>query len=558
MSGLEDATRRAFLRASTLSCLVAASASGLLTLRPARAQPGVGNSQFAADLEVQLRATENHVQILRGEPTRVWRYDGKVLRGNPGSLGFLSDGYLPVLRVKRGQKVRIDLVNELPEPTVIHWHGLYVPADMDGHPRNAIATGQHYVYEFEVLNRAGTYWFHAHPDGHTGAQIYFGQAGLLIVSDDEEAALGLPGAAYDVPLLIQDRVLDGQNQFAYLSDSDGGKMGRSMMGDGGMMGRGMMGGGGMMGQGMTGGGSMMGQGMGQMMSRMMGFLGDRILVNGKPDFVLQVATRAYRLRILNGSNARIYKLGWSDRAPLAVIGTDGGLLEKPAMRPYITLSPAERVDVWVDFGSRSVGTELTLQSLAFDGATAMGGMMGDVPLPNGASFDILKVRVEQRANTKTALPGRLVPLPALRPQDAVNVRNPKVFNITMGMMVWGVNGRRFEMNGVTRPETVRLDSTEIWEFRNEQSMMLMAHSMHVHGLQFRVLARTIQPDFRSGYRTLAAGLVDDGWKDTVLLMPGERVRLLLRFEHYAGMFLYHCHMLEHEDSGLMRNYLVAA
>jgi FtsP/CotA-like multicopper oxidase with cupredoxin domain len=450
MSGLEDATRRAFLRASTLSCLVAASASGLLTLRPARAQPGVGNSQFAADLEVQLHATENHVPILRGEPTRVWRYDGKVLRGNPGSLGFLSHGYLPVLRVKRGQKVRIDLVNELPEPTVIHWHGLYVPADMDGHPRNAIATGQHYVYEFEVLNRAGTYWFHAHPDGHTGAQIY--------------------------------------------------------------------------------------------------------LVNGKPDFVLPVATRAYRLRILNGSNARIYKLGWSDRSPLAVIGTDGGLLEKPAMRPYITLSPAERVDVWVDFGSRSVGTELTLQSLAFDGAMAMGGMMGDVPLPNGASFDILKVRVEQRDNTKTALPARLVPLPALRPQDAVNVRNPKVFNITMGMMVWGVNGRRFEMNGVTRPETVRLNSTEIWEFRNEQSMMLMAHSMHVHGLQFRVLARTIQPDFRSGYRTLAAGLVDDGWKDTVLLMPGERVRLLLRFEHYAGMFLYHCHMLEHEDSG----YLVAA
>ncbi len=557
MSGLEDATRRAFLRASTLSCLVAASTSGLLTLRHARAQPGVGNSRFAADLEVELRAREDRVQILHGEPTRVWRYDGKVLQGDPDSLGFLSNGYLPVLRVKRGQKVRIELVNELTEPTIIHWHGLYVPADMDGHPRDAIATGQHYVYEFEVLNRAGTYWFHAHPDGHTGAQIYFGQAGLLIVADDEEAALGLPSGAYDVPLVIQDRVLNSQNQLTYLSDSDRGMMGRGMRG-GGMMRPGIMGGGGMMGHGMMGGSGMMGQGMGPMMARMMGFLGDRILVNGKPDFVLPVATRAYRLRILNGSNARIYKLGWSDRSPLAVIGTDGGLLEKPVMRPYITLSPAERVDVWVDFGSRSVGTELTLQSLAFDGSTAMGGMMSDVPLPNGASFDILKVRVEQRANTKLALPERLVPLPALHPQDAVNLRNPKVFNITMGMMVWGVNGRRFEMNGVTRSETVSLNSTEIWEFRNEQSMMLMAHSMHIHGLQFRVLERTIQPDFRSGYRTLAAGLVDDGWKDTVLLMPGERVRLLLRFEHNAGIFLYHCHMLEHEDTGLMRNYLVAA
>ena len=551
MLRLEDATRRAFLRASTLSCLVAASASGLLTLRPARAQPGVGNPQFVPDLEVQLRAREDHVQILHGEPTRVWRYDGKVLKGDPGSLGFLSNGYLPVLRVQRGQKVKIDLVNELAEPTIIHWHGLYVPAAMDGHPRNAIATGQHYVYEFEVLNRAGTYWFHAHPDGRTGAQIYFGQAGLLIVADDEEAALGLPSGAYDVPLVIQDRVLDGQNQFTYLSDGDGGMMGRGMMGSGGMMGPGMMGGSGMMGQGMMGG-----DGMGQMMARMMGFLGDRILVNGKPDFVLPVATRAYRLRLLNASNTRIYKLGWSDRSPLAIIGTDGGLLERPVMRPYVTLSPAERADIWVDFSQRSIGTELTLQSLTFDGEMAMGGMMGNASLPNGASFPVLKVRVEQRVNTKAELPKRLASLPVALPRDAINARAPKVFNITMGMMVWGINGRSFDMDKVTKTETVRRNSTELWEFRNEKSMMLMAHSMHVHGLQFRVLGRTVLPDFLPAHRTVAAGLVDDGWKDTVLLMPGERIRLLLRFEHYAGMFLYHCHMLEHEDTGLMRNYMI--
>ena len=543
MSQPKDATRRNFMRSSALSCLVAASASsGFLTLRDVLAQPGVGNPQFVPDLEVQLRAMEDHVPILRGQPTRVWRYDGKVVKGDPGSLGFLSNGYLPVLRVRRGQKVRIDLANELPEPTIIHWHGLYVPSAMDGHPRNAISTGQHYVYEFEVVNRAGTYWFHAHPDGRTGAQIYFGQAGLLIVADDEEAALGLPSGAYDVPLVIQDRVLDDQNRFTYLDDSDGGMMGRGMMGGGGMMGQGMMGGG----------------GMGQMMARMMGFLGDRILVNGKPDFVLPVATRAYRLRLLNASNSRIYKVAWSDRSSLAIIGTDGGLLDRPVMRPYITLSPAERVDIWVDFSGRSIGTELALQSLAFDGAMAMGGMMSNVPLPNGASFPILKVRVEQRVNAKVELPKRLASLPVPVPQDAVNAQHPKVFDITMGMMVWGGNGRRFDMDNVTKTETVRRDSAELWEFRNEQSMMLMAHSMHVHGLQFRVIGRTVPPDFVSAHRTLAAGLVDDGWKDTVLLMPGERIRLLLRFEHYAGMFLYHCHMLEHEDSGLMRNYLIQA
>lgn len=273
--------------------------------------------------------------------------------------------------------------------------------------------------------------------------------------------------------------------------------------------------------------------------------------------MLPVATRAYRLRLLNASNTRIYKLGWSDRAPLAIIGTDGGLLDRPVIRPYVTLSPAERADIWVDFSQRSIGTELTLQSLAFDGEMAMGGMMGNASLPNGASFPVLKVRVEQRVNTKAELPKRLASLPVALPGDAINARAPKVFNITMGMMVWGINGRSFDMDNVTKAETVRRNSAELWEFRNENSMMLMAHSMHVHGLQFRVLGRTVPPDFVSAHRTVAAGLVDDGWKDTVLLMPGERIRLLLRFEHYAGMFLYHCHMLEHEDSGLMRNYLIA-
>ncbi len=241
-----------------------------------------------------------------------------------------------------------------------------------------------------------------------------------------------------------------------------------------------------------------------------------------------------------------------------VIGTDGGLLGAPVERKYITLAPAERVEVWVDFSRWPIGTEIALQSLDFDGATAMGGMMGDAALPSGASFPVVKVRVEQRANTRAELPKRLASLPPARPQDAINARHPKVFNITMGMMVWGINGRSFDMDTVTKPETVRRNTAELWEFRNEQSMMLMAHSMHVHGLQFRVLERTILPDFRAGYRTLAAGLVDDGWKDTVLVMPGERIRLLLGFDSYTGLFLYHCHMLEHEDSGLMRNYLIQA
>ena len=552
-----DLQRREFLRAALATTALAAAASG--PYGRANAQTGTNNAAFTPDLHVELRATKDEARIHSGPPTHVWRYHGTVVKGDPRALEFLS--YLPLLRVQRGQKVRIELVNELSESTIIHWHGLYVPAAMDGHPRDAIGRGERYVYEFEVRNRAGTYWFHPHPDGRTGKQVYFGMAGLLIVSDDEESAAGLPGGDYDIPLIIQDRRFDDDNQLIYLSDNDS----NSVIGEG-MMRRGMggmMGGGRMMGRGMA-------AGMGQMMARMMGFLGDRILVNGKPDFVLPVETRAYRLRLLNGSNTRIYKLAWSDGSPTTVIGTDGGLLEKPLTRPYVVLAPAERVELWADFSGLPIGAERTLQSLSFAGDMVMGGMMdggmmdsmmrtmmGD--LASGAPFPILKARVERRSSAKVALPRQLSTIEPPRPRDAVNFRAPKVFNITMGMMIWGINGRSFEMDSVTGEETVRLDTAEIWEFRNDADtgmMGMMAHAMHVHGLQFRVLERSVKPRFSSGRNSVSAGYLDAGWKDTVLVMPGERVRILLRFQDYAGLFLYHCHMLEHEDSGLMRNYLI--
>jgi FtsP/CotA-like multicopper oxidase with cupredoxin domain len=325
--------------------------------------------------------------------------------------------------------------------------------------------------------------------------------------------------------------VNGDNQFAYLSQPAGGMMGR-----GGMMKSAMMGNGGMGGMG----------GMGDMMERMMGFLGDQILVNGRPDFVLPVATRAYRLRLLNASNARIYKLAWNDGSPLTVIGTDGGLLDAPLLRRYVTLAPAERIDVWVDFSHQPVGTKMTLESREFAGDVAMGGMMGNTELPMGTRFPVLNVTVTQHSDATNVLPMHMAQVPAVRPQDAVNFSRPRVFSITMGMMTWGIDGRRFEMDGVTVSETVRRDTTEVWEFRNEASMMLMA------------LKRSVATEFSSARESVAGGYVDEGWKDTVLIMPGERIRLLIRFGAYTGMFLYHCHMLEHEDSGLMRNYLIRA
>lgn len=530
---MDSGRRRVLLHGGSAAAALALASSGVVAARPEAAS--------AADVLIELRAAPGEIPLRPGKRTAVWRYTGRLLAGDPAAMQADAGSALgPIIRVRRGQRVRIELLNDLPEATTIHWHGLHVPDDMDGHPRHAVAPGQRYTYEFTVLNRAGTYWYHAHPHGRTGAQVYRGLAGLLLVSDDEESALDLPRGAQDMHLVLQDRSFDSNNQLVYpASGGDGAMMDRQ----GGMMGRGMMGRG----------------GMANMMARMMGVLGDEMLVNGRMSERLQVQPRPYRLRLVNASNTRTYKLAWSDGSPLVVIGTDGGLLDRPQVREFLMLAPAERAEVWVDFARWTSGADTVLESLAFEGGMTVGG----VRRPDGSRFEVLRFRV---LGSERGAPGnppqRLTELPPVRTDIAVNAGRPKVFDLTMGMMTWGVNGRPFEMLQASAEETVKLGTHEIWEFRNEgrgaMMGMVMAHSMHIHGVQFRVIERQMLDHFADAYRTVNAGLVDGGWKDTVLVMPGERVRLLVGFADYPGLFLYHCHMLEHEDSGLMRNYLVQA
>jgi FtsP/CotA-like multicopper oxidase with cupredoxin domain len=537
-------------RRSALLGSVGAAALATFGLPAAAA---AGSTKGEIDTHIELVAESGRVQINAGSPTRVWRYRAKLLRGEADALQAMDGGYLgPIIRARQGQRIRIDLVNALPESTIVHWHGLHVPEDMDGHPRFAIAPGARFVYEFTVKNRAGTYWFHPHPHGRTGKQVYAGLAGLFIVSDPQEAVLDLPGGAQELLLVIQDRNFDADNQFVYVGGAAG-SAGRR--GGGGMMGGRRMGGG--MGSGMMGGG------MGPMMSGMMGVLGDHILINGSMPSRREVPRRAHRLRVLNGSNTRTLKLAWSDHTPLTVIGSDGGLLAAPLQRDYVMLAPAERVELWVDFAAWQAGAEPMLASQAFDGGINMGGMMGGAnALGDGAAFDVQPFKIAAGPTRSKTLPSTLSAIGAPQPQRAVNQQRPKVFEPTMGMMVWGINGASFDMLGASDYETVQLGTEEIWEFRNDGrgSMMgmVMPHSMHVHGLQFRILSRSVAGAFAGDYESVSKGFVDTGWKDTVLVMPGERVRILLRFEDYPGLFLYHCHMLEHEDAGLMRNYLVRA
>ena len=509
--------RRQFLRISGAGAasLLAGNISSLIDADRASAA-GRKSDEFLPDVDIALKAAPAEIAVLPGNPTKVWRYQGKLLKGEAGNLIDLERSYLgPIIRVQKGQKVRIRFTNDIADESIVHWHGLHVPADMDGHPRFVIPRGKTYVYEFKVHNRAGTYWYHPHPHGMTGPQVYGGLAGLFLVSDEEEEKAELPSGEFDIPLVIQDRVFNNDNQLVYLS--------------------------------------------GHHMEQMTGFLGDWILVNGQPDFILPVATRAYRLRLLNGSNSRIYRVAWQDGSPLTVIGTDGGLLEKPVWRHYLMLAPGERIELWADFSQYPVGTETALVSLPFDSGIPGGGRMGrgmmgsGSVLPNGAGFPLFKVKVNRQDKTTLALPSRLSTIKTYRAADAVNVGNPRRFHLVMRHMAWTINGRVFRMEEVANNEKVRLNTHEIWEFINEgggmgmMGMMNMPHPIHLHGMQFQVL-------YRRG--VMHTGYVDKGWKDTVLLMPGERIRLLVRFEDYPGLFLYHCHNLEHEDMGMMRNYLI--
>ena len=316
--------RRDVLRLLSLSALAGAAGCGSQSTSPTldafspRTTPDAG---FVPDVELVLRPAPSEVPVLPGEPTRVWRYSGQLLKGPADTLEVLPESYLgPVIRLRRGQNVRVRFANHLDEHSIVHWHGLDVPESADGHPRLAIPRGTEYVYEFEVTNRAGTYWYHPHPHMRTGAQVYHGLAGLLLICDDEEEVLALPAGGAELLCVLQDREFDAGNQLIFRAD-----------------------------------------GMPAMMN---GVLGDRVLVNGRPQPTTEVDAAWHRVRVLNGSNARIYKLAWSRDLQMVVIGGDGGLLEKPVERQALTLAPGQRADLLLDLtGLRQAWRSISRASL---------------------------------------------------------------------------------------------------------------------------------------------------------------------------------------------------
>lgn len=403
-------------------------------------------------------------------------------------LGY-GEGILgPTIRVKKGDNVNINFLNKLSDHSNIHWHGLKIPAEMDGHPDQMVMTNETFNYKFSINQQAGLNWYHPHVHESTAEQVTKGLAGLFIVESDEEKSLGLPSGEFEVPLIIQDKRIASDGTIKYSPT---------------------------------------------MMEIMSGYLGENILVNGTNKPFLDVSTRFYRFRILNGSNARIYNLSLSNSAEFYVIGTDGGILPQTEKVKNIILGSGERLDILVDFSKIKVGEMVFLKSETF---FTMGNDQGNQP------FDIIAFNIKRQENETFKLPTALIAVPKLP-----STSNKRVFTLKMDMRsnegMHKINGKVFKSGRID--ETVTLGSSELWEFDNSSGDE--AHPMHVHGVIFQIVSRT-------GGRNVILPH-EKGWKDTVLVAPGEKVQVTMKFE-IKGKFVLHCHNLEHEDDGMMLNFVV--
>ncbi len=429
---------------------------------------GAGRKVF--DLELQTGTSE----LLPGRKSPTWGANGSYLG--------------PTLRASRGDDVRINVGNGLPETTTLHWHGMHLPAKADGGPHQPIEPGGRWSPEWAIDQPAASLWYHPHLHGRTAEHVYRGIAGMFILDDPEAQALPLPKeyGVDDVPLVVQDKRFNDDGSL----DSSPSAISPT------------------------------------------GLLGSDILVNGTHEPHLEIGDSRVRFRLVNASNARVYNFGFADDRPFELIATDGGLLEASRPMNRIQLSPGERAEMVAEF---EPGEEVVLRSFEPElGTNPFEGRFAGAD----DSFDVLEIRAAQDLRRSPTVPRRLVGHEPLRESDTVKTRR-----FTLAGQSW-INGRPMDMHRVD--EAVELETTEIWEVQNASGT---PHSFHIHDVRFRVLEQDGRPSPPSV----------SGLKDTVYVPPGETVRLLTQFNDYADPahpYMFHCHVLQHEDRGMMGQFVV--
>ena len=435
-------------------------------------------------------------------PTRQWGFDATV----PG----------PTFMTRSGKPLMVEWVNALPqkhflpidhhlhgaevgEPevrTVVHLHGAKVPPESDGYPEDWYTPGKSKVAFYPNNQYAAMLWYHDHAMGINRLNIFAGLMGAYIIRDGVEEALNLPQGKYEIPLVIYDRMLDRDGQLYYPVSAD------------------------------------------PKAPWIPEFFGDIMMVNGKAWPYLEVEPRKYRLRLLNAANGRFFRLSFSDGYPFHQIGTDLGLLPAPVELKSVFLAPAERADLIVDFSGRA-GQRINLLSESFE-------VMQFRVLPNGPK-DI------------SALPAKLRPVPKTQESKAIQHRTltlSELDNPVAEPMTMLLGGARWSDPISEKPV---IDTVEVWNLINVTDD---AHPIHLHLVRFQILDRQRfdKFDYQMKQKLRLIGertppeANEAGWKDTVRANPGVVTRIIVRFEGYAGRYVWHCHLLEHEDNEMMRPY----
>jgi spore coat protein A len=437
-------------------------------------------------------------------PTRFWGYGNSI----PG----------PTIEARSGEEILIDWPNQLPPKhflpidhnlmgaetgvpesrTVVHVHGGRVPPDSDGWPEACYAPGKSATYHYPNRQDAALLWYHDHAMGINRLNVCAGMAGLYVIRDSFEDGLNLPKGDYEIPLVLMDRMIRADGQIYYpvtqLPDAPW----------------------------------------------VPEYFGNAVLINGKLLPYLEVQPRKYRFRLLNASNGRFYFLSLDNGAPFQQIGTDQGLLPAPAAVSQLTIAPGERADVVVDF-TEHPGRRILLKN---------------------SPSTLMQFRVaEELVADPSALPPTLRPVAKIAETSAIRTRKLSLQELDNSVgepMIHLLDGKRWHEPISEKPV---LGSTEIWEFLN---LTDDSHPIHLHLVRFQILDR--RPIDVSAYLydnklryTADARPADPneaGWKDTVRVSPGASTRIIVKFEGYTGRYVWHCHILEHEDNEMMRPYEV--
>ena len=482
---------------------------------PAVAQPTTGVPGGAAHYDIDIREVfqQLHSQL---PPTRVWGYKGsypgptiEARRDLPVTVTWKND-----IRVFETQQLRTEHVLPvhtcmhgpdmwgLMPMTVTHLHGGLVTQESDGYPEWAFPPGQSSpLYHYPNLQAAATIWYHDHALGITRLNVMMGLAGFYLIRDDVEDALNIPRGEFEIAMAIQDRSFNADGSLKY----------PEMMMD--------------------------------------HFFGDVLLVNGKVWPYLNVKQGKYRFRIVNGSTSRSYRLSLSDGAGFWQIGSDTGLLPAPVPMTQVLVTPGERIDLVMDFAPYPAGTEIIL---ANDAPAPFPGTPGVGVIPN-----VMKFIVQGELGDADPLPATLVTVDPISTNLSVKERTQELRLIAdehcldnpHGM--WTIDGLMWD--DIT--ESPRLDATEIWAWKNRTSL---THPMHMHLISVQVLDRQeFDPVTGAPFGPLYPPAANEmGWKDTVQAPPGFITRVITQFEGFQGLYPYHCHIIDHEDHEMMRQFEV--